>query len=173
MFIYAIVAWRPDPTATPEEKQIPEKSTMSNWNLSWVLILWGVLYTLSLERTGWMQLRRTVKANNVARSLTIWITNELDVKIKAMFGVYLQRSWVVLSLSSILMLPVFVFAMPLLKLVGHPVVVAERAWLVAVWLIPFHLSFPFQFTLQRFLQCQLKIDIAAWVSGARWAFWSC
>jgi len=83
-----------------------------------------------------------------------------------MLGVYLQRSWVVLSLSSILMLPVFVFATPLLKLVGQPVAVAERAGLVAVWLIPFHLSFPFQFTLQRFLQCQLKTGIAAWVSGA-------
>ncbi|KAH1125093.1 hypothetical protein AAZX31_06G095300 [Glycine max] len=30
---------------------------------------------------------------------------------------------------------------------------------------PFHLSSPFQFTLQRFLQCQLKTDIIAWVSG--------
>ncbi|WVZ04659.1 hypothetical protein V8G54_018005 [Vigna mungo] len=64
------------------------------------------------------------------------------------------------------MLPVFVFAMPLLKLVGQPVAVAEQAGLVAVWLIPFHLSFPFQFTLQRFLQCQLKTGIVAWVSGA-------
>ncbi|ESW08286.1 hypothetical protein PHAVU_009G034200 [Phaseolus vulgaris] len=82
-----------------------------------------------------------------------------------MLGVYLQRSWVVLSLSSILMLPLFVFATPLLKLVGQPVAVAEQAGLVAVWLIPFHLSFPFQFTLQRFLQCQLKTGIVAWVSG--------
>lgn len=32
-----------------------------------------------------MQLRRTVKANNIASSLTIWITEELDVKIKARF----------------------------------------------------------------------------------------
>ncbi|KHN08967.1 Protein TRANSPARENT TESTA 12 [Glycine soja] len=32
---------------------------------------------------------------------------------------------------------------------------------------PFHLSSPFQFTLQRFLQCQLKTDIIAWVSRIR------
>ncbi|TKY74409.1 TRANSPARENT TESTA protein 12 [Spatholobus suberectus] len=83
-----------------------------------------------------------------------------------MLGVYLQRSWVVLFLSSILMLPMFVFATPVLKLIGQPVAVAEQAGLVAVWLIPFHLSFPFQFTLQRFLQCQLKTGIIAWVSGA-------
>ncbi|KAH1253266.1 Protein DETOXIFICATION 27 [Glycine max] len=80
-------------------------------------------------------------------------------------GVYLQRSWVVLFLSSILLLPVFIFATPVLKLIGQPVAVAEQAGLVAVWLIPLHLSFPFQFTLQRFLQCQLKTGIIAWVSG--------
>ncbi|XP_057425078.1 protein DETOXIFICATION 27-like [Lotus japonicus] len=82
-----------------------------------------------------------------------------------MLGVYLQRSWVVLFLSSILLLPLFVFATPLLVLIGQPPEVAERAGLVAIWLIPFHLSFPFQFTLQRFLQCQLKTAIVAWVSG--------
>ncbi|RDX86449.1 Protein DETOXIFICATION 27, partial [Mucuna pruriens] len=82
-----------------------------------------------------------------------------------MLGVYLQRSWVVLFLSSLLMLPVFVFAAPLLKLMGQPVAVADQAGLVAVWLIPLHLSFPFQFTLQRFLQCQLKTAVIAWVSG--------
>ncbi|AES73110.2 protein DETOXIFICATION 27 [Medicago truncatula] len=82
-----------------------------------------------------------------------------------MLGVYLQRSWVVLFFSSILLLPMFVFATPVLKFIGQPVAVAEQAGLVAIWLIPFHLSFPFQFTLQRFLQCQLKTAIIAWVSG--------
>lgn len=82
-----------------------------------------------------------------------------------MLGVYLQRSWVVLFLSSILLLPMFVFATPMLKFIGQPDEVAEQAGLVAIWLIPFHLSFPFQFTLQRFLQCQLKTSIIAWVSG--------
>lgn len=33
-----------------------------------------------------MQLRRMVKANKNANSLTIWITDELDVKIKASFS---------------------------------------------------------------------------------------
>ncbi|KAJ1424718.1 Multi antimicrobial extrusion protein [Sesbania bispinosa] len=82
-----------------------------------------------------------------------------------MLGVYLQRSWVVMFLSSIVLLPIFVFATPLLKFIGQPVAVAEQAGLVAIWLIPFHLSFPFQFTLQRFLQFQLKTAVIAWVSG--------
>ncbi|XP_027356854.1 protein DETOXIFICATION 27-like [Abrus precatorius] len=82
-----------------------------------------------------------------------------------MLGIYLQRSWVVLFMSSVLMLPMFLFATPLLKFIGQPDAVAEQAGVVAFWLIPFHLSFPFQFTLQRFLQCQLKTAIIAWVSG--------
>ncbi|CAI8610142.1 unnamed protein product [Vicia faba] len=62
-----------------------------------------------------------------------------------------------------MLLPMFVFATPMLKFIGQPVEVAEQAGLVAIWLILFHLSFPFQFTLQRFLQCQLKTAILAWV----------
>jgi len=33
-----------------------------------------------------MQLRRIVKANKIDSSLTIWITDKLDVKIKASFS---------------------------------------------------------------------------------------
>ncbi|KAI4337649.1 hypothetical protein L6164_016036 [Bauhinia variegata] len=82
-----------------------------------------------------------------------------------LLGIYLQRSWVVLFLSSILLVPLFVYTSPILKFVGQPAAVAEQTGLVAIWLIPFHLSFPFQFSLQRFLQCQLKTAVIAWVSG--------
>ncbi|CAL5417857.1 unnamed protein product [Camellia sinensis] len=80
-------------------------------------------------------------------------------------GIYMQRSWVVLFLSSILLLPLFVFATPILKLTGQSAAVAELAGVVALWLIPMHLSFAFQFALVRFLQCQLKTAVVAWVSG--------
>ncbi|RXH73926.1 hypothetical protein DVH24_016748 [Malus domestica] len=82
-----------------------------------------------------------------------------------MLGIYMQRSWVVLFLCSLLLLPLFVFATPLLKLIGQTDAVAEQTGLVALWSIPFHLSFPFQMTLQRFLQSQLKMGVIAWVSG--------
>ncbi|OMP01319.1 Multi antimicrobial extrusion protein [Corchorus olitorius] len=82
-----------------------------------------------------------------------------------MLGIYMQRSWIVLFLCSILLLPLFIFAAPILKFMGQPIDVAEQTGLVAIWLIPFHLSFPFQFTLQRFLQSQLKTAAIAWVSG--------
>jgi len=82
-----------------------------------------------------------------------------------MLGIYMQRSWIVLFLCSILLLPLFLFATPILKLIGQPADIAEQTGLVAIWLIPFHFSFPFQFTLQRFLQSQLKTGVIALVSG--------
>ncbi|KAK4428552.1 protein DETOXIFICATION 27 [Sesamum alatum] len=82
-----------------------------------------------------------------------------------LLGIYLQRSWVVLLLSSIFLLPLFIFAAPILKLIGQPALLAELTGEVAMWLIPMHLSFVFQFTLMRFLQCQLKTYVIAWVSA--------
>ncbi|KAJ4964527.1 hypothetical protein NE237_016376 [Protea cynaroides] len=81
-----------------------------------------------------------------------------------MLGIYMQRSWIVLFLCSVLLLPMYVFASPFLKWMGQPEDVAEQSGMVALWLIPIHFSYAFQFPLQRFLQCQLKTGVIAWVS---------
>ncbi|XP_030940907.1 protein DETOXIFICATION 27-like [Quercus lobata] len=81
-----------------------------------------------------------------------------------MLGIYMQRSWIVLVLCCFLLLPFYVFATPLLKLIGQPDDVAEASGVVACWLIPLHFSFAFQFPLHRFLQSQLKNIVIAWVS---------
>ncbi|KAF9609081.1 hypothetical protein IFM89_012646 [Coptis chinensis] len=82
-----------------------------------------------------------------------------------MMGVYLQRSWVVLFLCSVLLLPMYLFASPILKFTGQSNQVAEKSGVVALWLIPVHFAFAFQFPLQRFLQSQIKTLVIAWVSG--------
>ncbi|XP_059644124.1 protein DETOXIFICATION 27-like [Cornus florida] len=81
-----------------------------------------------------------------------------------MLGVYMQRSWIVLFICCILILPIFIFASPILKLLGQPSEVAELTGVVAMWIVPLHLSFAFVFPLQRFLQSQLKTAVLAWVS---------
>ncbi|XP_021284686.1 protein DETOXIFICATION 27-like [Herrania umbratica] len=81
-----------------------------------------------------------------------------------MLGAYMQRSWIVLFLCCFLLLPFYVFATPLLKLLGQPDDVAEMSGVVAAWMIPLHFSFAFQFPLQRFLQSQLKTSVLAYVS---------
>lgn len=81
-----------------------------------------------------------------------------------MLGIYLQRSWIVLTACCVALLPLFLFAAPLLRLLGQPEDVAELSGTVALCFIPLHFSFAFVFPLQRFLQSQLKNSVTAWVN---------
>ncbi|ESW30386.1 hypothetical protein PHAVU_002G149300 [Phaseolus vulgaris] len=81
-----------------------------------------------------------------------------------MLGIYMQRSWIVLFICCILLLPLYLFASPVLKLLGQPDELAELSGTVSIWMLPVHFAFAFQFPLQRFLQCQLKTAPIAWVS---------
>ncbi|KAK9284396.1 hypothetical protein L1049_023567 [Liquidambar formosana] len=81
-----------------------------------------------------------------------------------MLGVYMQRSWIVLLMCCVLLLPLYLFSSPFLKLLGQPSDIAELCGTVAVCMIPLHFSFAIQFPLQRFLQSQLKNSVIAWMS---------
>uniref|UniRef100_M0ZPW5 Ripening regulated protein DDTFR18 n=1 Tax=Solanum tuberosum TaxID=4113 RepID=M0ZPW5_SOLTU len=83
-----------------------------------------------------------------------------------MLGIYMQRSWIVITVCCILLLPMYIFATPILKALGQPDDVAELSGVVALWFIPLQFSFAFQFTIQRFLQSQLKTAVIAWISLA-------
>ncbi|XP_058184938.1 protein DETOXIFICATION 27-like isoform X2 [Rhododendron vialii] len=83
-----------------------------------------------------------------------------------MLGIYLQRSWIVLFICCILLLPLYLFASPILKLLGQPSGIAELSGIVSLWMIPLHFSYAFQFPLHRFLQSQLKMAAMVWVSLA-------
>ncbi|XP_047342532.1 protein DETOXIFICATION 27-like [Impatiens glandulifera] len=82
-----------------------------------------------------------------------------------MLGVYLQRSWIVLFSCCFLLLPLYIYATPILKLLGEPDDVAELSGSIALWLIPLHFSFAFVFPVQRFLQSQLHTAVLAWNSS--------
>ena len=73
-----------------------------------------------------------------------------------MLGVYMQRSWIVLFLFATFLLPMYLFASPILKFFGQPEDIAELSGVIAVWAIPTHFAFAFYFPLSRFFQCQLK-----------------
>ncbi|PUZ42464.1 hypothetical protein GQ55_9G584700 [Panicum hallii var. hallii] len=83
-----------------------------------------------------------------------------------MMGVYMQRSWLVLLMCAVLLLPMYFFAEDVLLLTGQPPELSAMAGRVSVWFIPLHLSFAFLFPLQRFLQCQMKNFVNAAVSAA-------
>ncbi|CAL5323772.1 unnamed protein product [Camellia sinensis] len=64
-----------------------------------------------------------------------------------MLGIYMQRSWIVLFICGVILLPFYIFATPILKLLGQPSDIAELSGV-------------------RFLQSQLKTAAIAWVSVA-------
>uniref|UniRef100_A0A0D6R1H8 Protein DETOXIFICATION n=1 Tax=Araucaria cunninghamii TaxID=56994 RepID=A0A0D6R1H8_ARACU len=83
-----------------------------------------------------------------------------------MLGVYLQRSWIVLFVVSILLLPIYFYATPILKLMGQSDDIAQLSGMLAIWFIPQHIGYAFSLPLQRYLQSQLKNAVIAWMSGA-------
>ncbi|CAN8256722.1 unnamed protein product [Cochlearia groenlandica] len=83
-----------------------------------------------------------------------------------MLGVYMQRSWIVLFCGAILLLPMYIFASPILKFFGQPDEIAELCGVISVWAIPSHFAFAFYFPLSRFFQCQLKNVVIATSSCA-------
>ncbi|XP_057830778.2 protein DETOXIFICATION 27 [Cryptomeria japonica] len=83
-----------------------------------------------------------------------------------LLGLYMQRAWIVLFGVAILLLPLYIFATPILKILGQPDDIAELTGKVSIWFIPQHFSFVLLFPVQRFLQSQLKNMVIAWISAA-------
>lgn len=79
-------------------------------------------------------------------------------------GIYLQRSWVVLGSFATLLLPFYIFASPLLKLVGQTKELADAAGPIAIQYIPNHYANVFYTSMQMFLHSQLKNRIIAWLA---------
>ncbi|XP_011070014.1 protein DETOXIFICATION 21-like isoform X1 [Sesamum indicum] len=81
-----------------------------------------------------------------------------------MLGIYLQRSWIVLTVCTTLLLPVYIFAAPILKALGQDEDIAEVAGTIALWFIPVIYSFIVSFTCQMYLQAQSKNMIIAYLA---------
>ncbi|KDP22243.1 hypothetical protein JCGZ_26074 [Jatropha curcas] len=83
-----------------------------------------------------------------------------------MLGVYMQRSWVILTVSAIVMLPIYIFATPILKVLGEEDSLAEAAGKFTLYTIPQLFSLAIYFPAQKFLQAQSKVYVLAWSSLA-------
>ncbi|KAJ7976474.1 Protein DETOXIFICATION [Quillaja saponaria] len=82
-----------------------------------------------------------------------------------MLGVYLQRSWIVLFLTSICILPIFIFTTPILEALGQEESIAKMAGKVSLWAIAVMFSFIASFTCQMFLQAQSKNMIITYLAA--------
>ncbi|XP_059636099.1 protein DETOXIFICATION 35-like [Cornus florida] len=80
-----------------------------------------------------------------------------------MLGVYMQRSWIILVVACFCILPLYIYATPILKLLGQRDDIAEFAGKFTIQVIPQMFSLAINFPTQKFLQAQSKVAALAWI----------
>jgi MATE family multidrug resistance protein len=87
-----------------------------------------------------------------------------------MLGIYMQRSWVILITTSLLLSVLYIFAAPLLKLIGQTEEISETAGLFAIYMIPQLFAYAANFPIAKFLQSQSKIMVMALIAAVALVF---
>ncbi|KAK9675537.1 hypothetical protein RND81_11G013500 [Saponaria officinalis] len=82
-----------------------------------------------------------------------------------MLGIYMQRSWVILNSISCLLIFLYIFATPILKLIKQDPEIAEASGKIARLMIPQLFAYAMNFPLAKFLQAQSRVMVMAAISG--------
>ncbi|KAG1359454.1 Protein DETOXIFICATION 33 [Cocos nucifera] len=82
-----------------------------------------------------------------------------------MLGVYMQRSWVILTATCLCLLPIYLFATPLLRFLNQDEKISELAGTFSLYTIPQLFAYGLNFPIQKFLQAQSKVMTMAVVSA--------
>ncbi|KAE8730200.1 pfkB-type carbohydrate kinase family protein [Hibiscus syriacus] len=82
-----------------------------------------------------------------------------------MLGVYMQRSWIILNSTALLLSLLYIFAAPILRLIGQTESISKAAGIFSIWMIPELFAYAFNFTMAKFLQAQSKMVAMAVISG--------
>ncbi|CAF2034400.1 hypothetical protein HID58_031473 [Brassica napus] len=80
-----------------------------------------------------------------------------------MLGVYMQRSWLILIGTCFCLLPLYIYATPLLILLGQEPQIAEISGKFTAQIIPQVFALAINFPTKKFLQSQSKVGILAWI----------
>ncbi|XP_052171144.1 protein DETOXIFICATION 34 [Diospyros lotus] len=80
-----------------------------------------------------------------------------------LLGVYMQRSWIILFAACFFILPLYIYATPILRLLGQRDDIARLAGDFSIQVIPQMFSLSINFPTQKFLQAQSKVWIMAWI----------
>ncbi|XP_015083847.1 protein DETOXIFICATION 21-like [Solanum pennellii] len=82
-----------------------------------------------------------------------------------MLGLHLQRSFIVLTITTTLLLPLFLFTTPILKALGQENDIAQVAGVVSLWFIPVAYAYVVSFACQMYLQAQSKNIVIAYLAA--------
>ncbi|XLT26364.1 hypothetical protein HN873_057656 [Arachis hypogaea] len=81
-----------------------------------------------------------------------------------MLGVYMQRSWIILLTTALILVPIYVWSSPILKLIGETDEISDAAGNFALWMLPQLFAYALNFPIQKFLQSQRKVAVMLWIS---------
>ncbi|XP_059657869.1 protein DETOXIFICATION 30-like [Cornus florida] len=82
-----------------------------------------------------------------------------------MLGVYMQRSWIILTITAFFIMFFYIFAAQCLKLIGQTSEISEAAGAMALWMIPQLYAYAANFPMAKFLQAQSKMMVMAVITG--------
>ncbi|KAK7321729.1 hypothetical protein VNO77_32625 [Canavalia gladiata] len=138
----------------------------------------GALTQTFVGRVGELDLAAVSIANSVISGLAFGIMLGMGSALETlcgqaygagrirMLGVYMQRSWIILLTTALILVPFYVWSPPILKLVGQTTQIADAAGKFASWMIPQLFAYAMNFPIQKFLQAQRKVLVMLWVSVA-------
>ncbi|TVU36660.1 hypothetical protein EJB05_18603 [Eragrostis curvula] len=81
-----------------------------------------------------------------------------------MLGIYLQRSWIIVFASAIILLPIYIFTEPLLIALGQDPKISAVAGTISLWYIPVMFACVWSYTLQMYLLAQSKNMIITYLA---------
>ncbi|KAK9108779.1 hypothetical protein Sjap_016839 [Stephania japonica] len=81
-----------------------------------------------------------------------------------MLGIYMQRSWIITCVTGLFLLPIYIFASPLLKLLHQSHPMSNLAGKYCIWVIPQLFAYAVNFPLEKFFQSQSKVWVMAIIS---------
>lgn len=82
-----------------------------------------------------------------------------------MLGIYMQRSMIILFATCLLVSPLYIYATPILKLLGQTDEIATPAGVYTLMILPELYSLAVIFPAQKFLQAQSKVSVLAWIAA--------
>ncbi|CAL5418880.1 unnamed protein product [Camellia sinensis] len=80
-------------------------------------------------------------------------------------GIYMQRSWLILNTTALMLVFVYIFAAHILKIIGQTDQISEEAGKFALWMIPQLFAYTMNYPLAKFLQAQGKFMAMAVIAG--------
>ncbi|CAI9756303.1 unnamed protein product [Fraxinus pennsylvanica] len=83
-----------------------------------------------------------------------------------MLGLHMQRSWLILNIMTLAMVSLFIFATPILELLGQTTAISTAAGKFSLWMIPQQFAYAMMLPTTKFLQAQSRVMAIAVIAAA-------